>query len=224
MPARGATRATKSPARRRARCREGLPRMSGRSFERSMAWLARAKQVVPGTSQTLSKGPGMFVEGAYPVFLERGRGSHVWDVDGNEYVDYIHGSRVDHARLRVSRDHRGGGAPARARQHLLPAASARGGGFRARSPRSSRAPRWCASSRRARTPMPQRCASRAPPRAATSSCIAAITAGRTWYAITTPRSKGIPKDARPARRTVRVQRSRVARARAGRASRARWRR
>ena len=76
---------------RRARRREGLPRMSGRSFERSMAWLARARRVVPGTSQTLSKGPGMFVEGAYPVFLERGRGSHVWDVDGNEYVDYIMG-------------------------------------------------------------------------------------------------------------------------------------
>ncbi len=72
---------------RRARA----PRMSARSFERSMAWLARAKQVVPGTSQTLSKGPGMFVEGAYPVFLERGRGSHVWDVDGHEYVDYILG-------------------------------------------------------------------------------------------------------------------------------------
>ncbi len=33
----------------------------------------------------------MFVEGAYPVFLERGRGCRVWDVDGNEYVDYILG-------------------------------------------------------------------------------------------------------------------------------------
>src|SRR5213593_673374 len=65
--------------------------MTDRSFARSMAWLARAKHVVPGTSQTLSKGPGMFVEGAYPVFLERGRGSHVWDVDGNEYVDYVLG-------------------------------------------------------------------------------------------------------------------------------------
>ena len=31
----------------------------------------------------------MFVEGAYPVFLERGRGCRVWDVDGNEYVDYV---------------------------------------------------------------------------------------------------------------------------------------
>src|SRR5262245_29379925 len=65
--------------------------MSGRSFERSLSWLARAREVVPGASQTLSKGPGMFVEGAYPVFLERGRGCRVWDVDGNEYVDYILG-------------------------------------------------------------------------------------------------------------------------------------
>jgi glutamate-1-semialdehyde aminotransferase len=56
-----------------------------------MAWLARARRVVPGASQTLSKGPSMFVEGAYPVFLERGRGCRVWDVDGNEYVDYILG-------------------------------------------------------------------------------------------------------------------------------------
>jgi glutamate-1-semialdehyde aminotransferase len=62
-----------------------------RRFDRSMSWLTRARQVVPGASQTLSKGPGMFVEGAYPVFLERGQGCRVWDVDGNEYVDYILG-------------------------------------------------------------------------------------------------------------------------------------
>jgi glutamate-1-semialdehyde aminotransferase len=62
-----------------------------RHFDASMRWLARARRVVPGASQTLSKGPGMFVEGAYPVFLERGQGCRVWDVDGNEYVDYILG-------------------------------------------------------------------------------------------------------------------------------------
>jgi glutamate-1-semialdehyde aminotransferase len=56
-----------------------------------MAWLDRARRVVPGASQTLSKGPAMFVEGAYPVFLERGRGCRVWDVDGHEYVDYVLG-------------------------------------------------------------------------------------------------------------------------------------
>ena len=60
-----------------------------RRFDRSMDYLARAREVVPGVSQTLSKAPSMFVEGAYPVFLERGRGCRVWDVDGNEYVDYV---------------------------------------------------------------------------------------------------------------------------------------
>jgi len=62
-----------------------------RSFDRSMAMLARARRSIPGASQTLSKGADMFVEGAYPVFLGRGRGCRVWDVDGNEYVDYILG-------------------------------------------------------------------------------------------------------------------------------------
>jgi glutamate-1-semialdehyde aminotransferase len=60
-------------------------------FARSMSWLHRARQVVPGAAQTLSKGPSMFVEGAYPAFLERGRGCRVWDVDGHEYIDYILG-------------------------------------------------------------------------------------------------------------------------------------
>jgi glutamate-1-semialdehyde aminotransferase len=62
-----------------------------RSFDRSIAMLARARRSIPGASQTISKGADMFVEGAYPVFLERGRGCRVWDVDGNEYVDYILG-------------------------------------------------------------------------------------------------------------------------------------
>jgi glutamate-1-semialdehyde aminotransferase len=62
-----------------------------RAYERSLALLARARRVVPGASQTLSKGPQMFVEGAYPVFLERGSGCRVWDVDGHEYVDWILG-------------------------------------------------------------------------------------------------------------------------------------
>lgn len=43
---------------------------------------------IPAGTQTLSKAPNQFVEGIYPMFLERGKGSHVWDVDGNEYIDY----------------------------------------------------------------------------------------------------------------------------------------
>ena len=61
------------------------------SFDRSMAMLARARRSIPGASQTLSKGANMFVEGAYPVFLQRGQGCRVWDVDGGEYIDYVLG-------------------------------------------------------------------------------------------------------------------------------------
>lgn len=50
--------------------------------------LARARRVLPGITQTYSKAPDQHVEGVYPVFLERGRGCHVWDVDGNFYIDY----------------------------------------------------------------------------------------------------------------------------------------
>jgi glutamate-1-semialdehyde aminotransferase len=42
-------------------------------------------------SQTLAKGPGQHSRGVAPVYLDRGKGSHVWDVDGNEYIDYTMG-------------------------------------------------------------------------------------------------------------------------------------
>lgn len=39
-------------------------------------------------TQTMSKSPTQFVQGISPIYLQRGSGSHVWDVDGNEYIDY----------------------------------------------------------------------------------------------------------------------------------------
>jgi glutamate-1-semialdehyde 2,1-aminomutase/spore coat polysaccharide biosynthesis protein SpsF len=50
--------------------------------------LERARRVIPGASQTFSKSPSQFVQGVAPTFLIRGRGSHVWDADDNEYIDY----------------------------------------------------------------------------------------------------------------------------------------
>lgn len=50
--------------------------------------MKRAGKVIPSCTQTFSKGPTQFVQGVAPVFLARGQGSHVWDVDGNEYIDY----------------------------------------------------------------------------------------------------------------------------------------
>ena len=54
---------------------------------RSQSLWARAKQLIPGGTQTLAKGPGQHVQGVAPIYLERGRGARVWDVDGNEYLD-----------------------------------------------------------------------------------------------------------------------------------------
>src|ERR1700748_2867484 len=58
------------------------------NIERSTELLRRATGLTPSLTQTLAKGPTQYVRGVAPVYLERGKGSHVWDVDGNEYIDY----------------------------------------------------------------------------------------------------------------------------------------
>lgn len=57
-------------------------------LEQSLAWWERARRVIPLGTQTLSKSPTQFVQGVSPIYLRRGKGAHVWDVDGNEFVDY----------------------------------------------------------------------------------------------------------------------------------------
>ena len=49
----------------------------------------KAKRLIPALSQTFSKAPYSYVEGVYPTYLSRGKGSHVFDVDNNEYIDYV---------------------------------------------------------------------------------------------------------------------------------------
>ena len=57
------------------------------SIAASDALHARALRLIPAATQTLAKGPGQYVRGVAPKFVQRGKGGHVWDVDGNEYVD-----------------------------------------------------------------------------------------------------------------------------------------
>ena len=59
-----------------------------RHLDRSSEWLKRALAVIPSATQTFSKGRRAYVEGVGPAFVARARGSHVWDVDGHEYIDY----------------------------------------------------------------------------------------------------------------------------------------
>ena len=58
---------------------------------KSNALYGRAKEIIPAGTQTFSKGVTQFVDGFAPKFLQRGKGARVWDVDGNEYLDYIMG-------------------------------------------------------------------------------------------------------------------------------------
>lgn len=58
-------------------------------YKTSEQWLARALKTIPLGSQTFSKSKTQYPYGVSPYFIERGAGSHVWDADGNEYVDFI---------------------------------------------------------------------------------------------------------------------------------------
>ena len=60
-------------------------------YAKSREMFARASRVIPGASQTFSKSHIAYPEGQAPLFLSHGKGSHVWDVDGNEYVDFVNG-------------------------------------------------------------------------------------------------------------------------------------
>lgn len=62
-----------------------------RNVSESMKWFSRSKKTIPGCAQTFSKSYLQFVQGVSPLFLQKGKGCTVWDVDGNEYVDYVQG-------------------------------------------------------------------------------------------------------------------------------------
>lgn len=49
---------------------------------------SRSEGLIPAHTQTLAKGPGQWIKGVAPKYLVKGKGSHVWDADGNEYIDY----------------------------------------------------------------------------------------------------------------------------------------
>src|SRR5271165_658557 len=57
-------------------------------FDRSKTLFDRAKRVIPGGIYG-HQSPLMLVPDSYPSFFARGEGCHVWDVDGNEYIDYM---------------------------------------------------------------------------------------------------------------------------------------
>jgi glutamate-1-semialdehyde 2,1-aminomutase len=61
---------------------------TGGSLEKSRLWFERAKQVLAGgissSARTTTTG-----DAPHPLYITRGQGSHIWDADGNEFIDYL---------------------------------------------------------------------------------------------------------------------------------------
>jgi glutamate-1-semialdehyde 2,1-aminomutase len=70
-----------------------MNRLHHRQFEQTRAWQKRAHGVIPGGCHTYAKGDDQF-PWLSPEFIVRGKGSHVWDVDGQEYIEYGMGCRA----------------------------------------------------------------------------------------------------------------------------------
>jgi glutamate-1-semialdehyde aminotransferase len=64
-----------------------MPNINDHSKSRELQ--KRAEAVIPVGTQTFSKSASYRVGDNAPLFLQRGDGAHVYDVDGHEYVDYI---------------------------------------------------------------------------------------------------------------------------------------
>jgi glutamate-1-semialdehyde 2,1-aminomutase len=67
----------------------GSPREACLSYttEKSKQMYERTLGVLIEASSSSSRGPANF--GKYPIFMDRGRGSRIYDLDGNEYVDWM---------------------------------------------------------------------------------------------------------------------------------------
>ncbi len=83
------------------------------NITKSLGLFNEAAKLVPGGVLGARK-PSDFIEGEYPIFLEYGKGAHLIDVDGNEFIDFLCGygpiilgyreEEVDEAVIRQIRD------------------------------------------------------------------------------------------------------------------------
>ena len=56
-------------------------------LKKSLAMQEKAKKLIPGMTQLLSKRPDQFSMGVWPGYYSKAKGVEVWDLDGNRYID-----------------------------------------------------------------------------------------------------------------------------------------
>lgn len=58
-------------------------------YSKSIEHLNRAELVIPLGAQTFSKSRTQYPVGISPLFATRAKGPHLWDLDGNKYIDLV---------------------------------------------------------------------------------------------------------------------------------------
>ena len=61
--------------------------MRGISSSKSRELWKKAKKIIPGGTQLLSKRPEMSLPEMWPAYYDKAKGCELWDLDGNRYVD-----------------------------------------------------------------------------------------------------------------------------------------
>jgi glutamate-1-semialdehyde 2,1-aminomutase len=72
--------------------RQEKARFRVKSFRASNAHVTAAHELIPGGAHTYAKGDDQYPADMAPV-IQRGSGCRVWDIDGNEYVEFGSGLR-----------------------------------------------------------------------------------------------------------------------------------
>lgn len=57
-------------------------------IRKSLELWNKAIELIPRGTQTMSKAPDQYVYGVHPIYIDKGKGCEVKDVDGNWYIDY----------------------------------------------------------------------------------------------------------------------------------------
>ena len=47
----------------------------------------KAKKIIPGGTQLLSKRSEMFLPNKWPSYFQKAKGVSIWDLDGNKFID-----------------------------------------------------------------------------------------------------------------------------------------
>ena len=62
-----------------------------KKFKKSIKFYKKAIQKIPLATQTFSKSSLIYPYGVSPLFVDKGKGCYITDIDNNQYIDYILG-------------------------------------------------------------------------------------------------------------------------------------